>query len=78
MTLCLLAQEILGGECGGSMVEGCFTLKLFFVSTGAQVNATDSLQIDCFIIYILLKTKVHHRETVRCRLFCNRKFALRL
>lgn len=56
-----LAEEILGGECGGSMVEGCFTLELFFVSTGVQVNAADSLQIGCFIIYLLFKTKVRHR-----------------
>lgn len=66
-----LAQEILGGECGGSMVEGCFTLKLFFVSTGVQVNAADSLQIGCFTIYLLFKTKVRHRETFSQQKICS-------
>lgn len=67
-----LAQAVLGGECGGSMVAGCFTLKLLFVSIGAQVNAADSLQIGSFIMYISLKTQVHRRETARCRLPRNR------
>lgn len=52
------------------MVEGCFTLKLFFVSTGVQVNAADSLQIGCFFIYLLFKTKVRHRETFSQQKIC--------
>lgn len=69
-----LAHEILGGECGGSVVEGCFTCFNYFsclLGFKWTLQTVYKLAALLFIYYLTLKCATG-------RLFRNRKFAVRL